>query len=69
MLYGKLRTEAATDAATKALLDNAGLWDSLGIIARVIGQKLAIIPVSGYLLAVAATLLPIGRWPGMIGLR
>lgn len=56
VLYGKLRTEAATEAATKALLDNAGLLESLAIIARVIGQKLAIIPVSGYLLAVAATL-------------
>ncbi len=56
VLYGKLRTEAATEAATKALLDNAGLWDSLAIIARVIGQKLAIIPMSGYLLAIAATL-------------
>lgn len=56
VLYDKLRGEAAADAATKALLDNAGLLESMAIIARVIGQKLAVIPMTGYLLAIAATL-------------
>ncbi len=56
VLYDKLRGEAAADAATKALLDNAGVFESLAIISRVIGQKLAVIPLNGYLLAVAATL-------------
>jgi glycosyltransferase 2 family protein len=56
VLYDKLRGEAAADAATKALLDNAGVLESLAIISRVIGQKLAVIPMQGYLLAVAATL-------------
>lgn len=56
VLYDKLRGEAAADAATKALLENAGFLDSIAIISRVIGQKLAVIPTSGYLLAIAATL-------------
>lgn len=56
VLYSKLRMEAATDAATGALLAKAGLLESLGIIAAQIGVKLSAIPMSGYLLAIGSTL-------------
>jgi uncharacterized membrane protein YbhN (UPF0104 family) len=56
VLYSKLRMEAATDAATGALLEKAGLVESLGIIAAQIGVKLGAIPMSGYLLAIGSTL-------------
>jgi glycosyltransferase 2 family protein len=57
VLYEKLRSEAAgTDAATQALFDNAGVFQSLNHIARIIGQKLAVIPPQAYLLAVISTL-------------
>ncbi len=56
VLYEKLRGEAASEAATKALLDNAGFFESLAIIANIIGKKLAVIPAQGYVLAVIATL-------------
>lgn len=57
VLYSKLRSEAAADAATEALIDGAGFLKSLAIIASLIGQKLAIIPASGYLLAILSTLV------------
>ena len=57
LLYGKLKAEAATDAATKALLDAGGLWSNIVVIATVIGHKIADIPPSGYLLAGLSTLL------------
>ncbi|KAF0229593.1 MAG: hypothetical protein FD175_1931 [Beijerinckiaceae bacterium] len=56
VLYSKLRMEAAADAATGALLDNAGFVESLKIIALQIGGKLSAIPHSGYLMAVLSTL-------------
>lgn len=56
VLYSKLRTEAAADAATGALLANADLLASLNIIALQIGGKLNAIPHSGYLLAILSTL-------------
>lgn len=56
ILYSKLRIEAAADAATGARLENAGLVESIGIIAAQIGAKLGAIPTTGYLLAVGATL-------------
>lgn len=56
LLYKKLRAEAAGDAATKLLLDKAGLWESIAIIAGQIGAKLAAIPPQGYLLAGLSTL-------------
>lgn len=56
ILYSKLRIEAAADAATGARLENASLIESIGIIAAQIGSKLGAIPVTGYFLAVGATL-------------
>ena len=56
VLYSKLRIEAAADAATGALLENANLLESLKIIALQIGGKLSAIPHSGYLLAILSTL-------------
>lgn len=56
VLYSKLLSEAASDAATQSLFENAGLFESIGIIARIIGQKLAIIPAEAYLFAVLSTL-------------
>ncbi|MCA0401928.1 MAG: lysylphosphatidylglycerol synthase domain-containing protein [Proteobacteria bacterium] len=58
ILYSKLRIEAAGEAGSASwkALENAGLLESLGIIAAQIGQKLGAIPLSGYLLAVGATL-------------
>lgn len=56
VLYTKLRTEAAADAATQALIDHAGVLQSLGVIIRIIGQKLAVIPPHAYFLAIVSTL-------------
>lgn len=55
VLYSKLRLEAATNASIEAKLENAGVLDSIGIIAAQIGAKLSAIPMHGYLMAVAAT--------------
>jgi uncharacterized membrane protein YbhN (UPF0104 family) len=57
LLYGKLKAEAATDAATRALLEAGSVWTNIGIIGSVIGHKIADIPASGYLLAGLSTLL------------
>ncbi len=57
LLYQKLFAEAATDAVVKRVLDQGGLWNDLRVIASVIGRKLSIIPMEGYLLAFASTLL------------
>ncbi|HRK24429.1 MAG TPA: YbhN family protein [Beijerinckiaceae bacterium] len=56
VLYQKLYDEAAINPRVSAALEKAGWWDSLKIIARVIGQKLAAIPPEGYLLAFLSTL-------------
>jgi glycosyltransferase 2 family protein len=53
ILYDKLKLEAASTAA--AALENASFLGSLKIIAAQIGHKLAAIPTSGYLLALAST--------------
>ena len=55
-LYEKLHSEAATDEAVREALEKSGLWDSIGIIAHVIGAKLGAIPTQGYVLAVFSTL-------------
>ena len=57
LLYQKLYAEAATDALIKRVLDQGGLWNDLRVIASVIGRKLSIIPMEGYLLAFASTLV------------
>ena len=41
LLYEKLKSEAASDLAVKALLETGGLWDHIKVIASVIGAKLA----------------------------
>ncbi|MHB2165847.1 lysylphosphatidylglycerol synthase transmembrane domain-containing protein [Alsobacter sp. R-9] len=57
LLYKKLKAEAAVDPAVKAALDVGSLWANIGTIASVIGQKIAAIPPSGYLLAGLSTLV------------
>jgi uncharacterized membrane protein YbhN (UPF0104 family) len=60
LLYRKLVAEAAADPLVTDLLEKGGLWNDLGIIAGVIGRKLAIIPLEGYLLAGLSTLVAYG---------
>jgi len=57
LLYEKLKSEAASDLAVKALLETGDLWDHIKVIASVIGAKLAVIPPHSYLLAFASTLM------------
>jgi uncharacterized membrane protein YbhN (UPF0104 family) len=57
LLYEKLKSEAASDLAVKALLESGDLWDHVKVIASVIGAKLAVIPPHAYLLAFASTLV------------
>jgi glycosyltransferase 2 family protein len=56
VLYDKLKLEAASDANVALRLEGASFFESLKIIGGQIGLKLAEIPHSGYLLALAATL-------------
>ena len=56
LLYVKLKAEAATDARVEQMLENSSLWQSIKIIAGVIGHKLAEIPATDYLLAGLSTL-------------
>ena len=57
LLYEKLKAEAASDLAVKALLETGDLWTHIKVIASVIGAKLAVIPPHSYLLAFASTLV------------
>ncbi len=57
LLYEKLKSEASSDLAVKALLETGDLWDHIKVIASVIGAKLAVIPPHAYLLAFASTLV------------
>lgn len=57
VLYAKLHAEAATDQAIAALIENAGFFQSLKIIALQIASKIKDNPVSDFVLAFAATLL------------
>ncbi len=57
LLYKKLKAEAAVDAVTGAQLEAGSLLQNIGIIAGVIGQKLAAIPPHAYLLAGLSTLV------------
>ncbi|MBL8588226.1 MAG: UPF0104 family protein [Methylobacteriaceae bacterium] len=56
LLYKKLIAEVSVDPAVKALLGH-GVWADLGLIVSVIGERLADIPLQGYALAFASTLL------------
>ena len=57
LLYKKLLAEVSTDPQIKALLDAGGLWEDIKTIAMAIGAKLADIPLQGYLLAAASTII------------
>ncbi|MBX9759424.1 MAG: UPF0104 family protein [Beijerinckiaceae bacterium] len=57
LLYIKLQAEVATDPAIKKLLLEGGVWSDIKVIAMVIGDRLAGIPLHGYLLAGASTLV------------
>ncbi len=57
LLYEKLAAEAATDEKVRLLLEAGGVWSDIKIIASVIGNKLADIPIHGYWLAGASTLI------------
>ena len=57
LLWGKLKAEAGSDAAVEALLENAGLWQSIKIIAHRIGHKIAVIPPEAFFHAALATLV------------
>jgi uncharacterized membrane protein YbhN (UPF0104 family) len=57
LLWDKLKAEAGSDAAIKALLADAGLWQSIKIIAHRIGHKIAVIPPEAFLHAALATLV------------
>ena len=57
LLYKKLIAEVSTDPHVKALLDAGGLWQDIKTIAAAIGSKLADIPLHGYLLAAASTIV------------
>lgn len=60
VLYLELRAEAlkgAADEAARTLVEKAGFFESLGLIASQIGSKLAAIPAQGYLLAALSTLV------------
>ncbi|WP_306225176.1 lysylphosphatidylglycerol synthase transmembrane domain-containing protein [Bosea beijingensis] len=57
LLWSKLKAEAGSDAAVEALLENAGLWQSIKIIAHRIGYKIAVIPPEAFLHAGLATLV------------
>ncbi|KRE02550.1 hypothetical protein ASE61_14805 [Bosea sp. Root670] len=57
LLWSKLKLEAGTDARIEALLENAGLWQSVKIIAHRIGHKIAVIPPDAFFHAALATLV------------
>jgi uncharacterized membrane protein YbhN (UPF0104 family) len=57
LLWDKLKAEAGSDAAIEALLADAGLWQSVKIIAHRIGHKIAVIPPDAFLHAALATLV------------
>lgn len=56
VLYAKLHAEAATDQAIAALIENAGFFESLKLIALQIAGKIKDNPMSDFVLAFAATL-------------
>lgn len=57
LLWDKLKTEAGTDAAILARLEQGGLWDNIVIVASRIGQKIAVIPSDAFFHAGLATLV------------
>ncbi|CAN7581303.1 YbhN family protein [Bosea sp. LjRoot9] len=57
LLWEKLKTEAGTDAAIQALLEQGNLWDNIKIVAIRIGQKIGLISPDAFLHAALATLV------------
>jgi uncharacterized membrane protein YbhN (UPF0104 family) len=57
LLWDKLKTEALTNAAVAARLEQAGLWEAITIVASGIGQKIALIPPAAFFHAGLATLV------------
>lgn len=57
LLWEKLKAEALTNEAVSARLEQAGLWESVRIVASGIGQKIALIPSDAFLHAGLATLV------------
>jgi uncharacterized membrane protein YbhN (UPF0104 family) len=57
LLYLRLKAEVASTAAVKAELDAGTVWQNLGVIARVIGAKIAAIPPEAFALAAVSTLV------------
>jgi len=57
LLWDKLKTEAGTDAAIQALLEQGNLWDNIRIVAVRIGQKIAVIPHEAFFHAALSTLV------------
>lgn len=57
LLYSKLFAEAATDPRIAKILEDRNLWGDISTIAAGIGNKLAGIPPSSYLLAALSTLV------------
>lgn len=57
LLWDKLKSEAGTDAAIQALLEQGGLWDNLKIVASRIAQKIGLISPDAFLHAGLATLV------------
>lgn len=57
LLWDKLKAEALTNEAVAAQLEQAGLWESVRIVATGIGQKIALIPPTAFFHAGLATLV------------
>jgi hypothetical protein len=57
LLWEKLKAEAATDEAVKALLEHGSLWQNVKLIAAEIGEKIALISPEAFLHAALATLV------------
>jgi len=57
LLWDKLKSEAGTDAAIQALLEQGGFWDNLKIVASRIAQKIGLISPAAFLHAGLATLV------------
>jgi glycosyltransferase 2 family protein len=57
LLYVKLQAEVAGDPTVRKLLADGGFWSDIRVIAIAITAKLSAIPLNGYLLAIASTLV------------
>lgn len=57
LLFRKLQAEVAGDPVIRKMLDDGSFWSDIKVIAYAIAQKLSAIPLEGYLLAFASTLV------------